>query len=34
MSRLTLEDIMDVREYERTRADFRTRVMATTSGPN
>ncbi len=27
MSKLTLDDIMDVREYERTRADFRTRVM-------
>jgi hypothetical protein len=27
MSKLTLGDIMDVREYERTRADFRVRVM-------
>jgi hypothetical protein len=27
MSKLTLGDIMDVREYERTRADFRTKVM-------
>ena len=27
MSKLALEDIMDVREYERTRTDFRSRVM-------
>jgi hypothetical protein len=27
MSKLTLEDIMDVREYERSRADFRAKVM-------
>jgi hypothetical protein len=27
MSKLTLEDIMDVREYERERVDFRTNVM-------